>query len=71
MNRKNTFFPRSKMEKLLANFVDEVYSKHCTEIGLKLDVDTVSVPEMEVRYKTYILPQDFCEDEEVEDGEDD
>lgn len=61
---KTTFFPREKMEKVLARFVDEVYSKHCTEIGLKLDVDKVSIPEMEVRYKTYILPQDFSEEED-------
>ncbi len=63
---KTTFFPREKMEKVLARLVDEVYSKHCTEIGLKLDVDMVSVPEMEVHYKTYILPQDFSEEEDGE-----
>lgn len=63
-SKERTFFPREKMEKVLARFVDEVYSKRCTEIGLKLDVDMVSVPEMEVHYKTYILPQDFSEEEE-------
>lgn len=61
---KITFFTREKMEKVLAKFVDEVYSKHCTELELKLDVDMVSIPEMEVRYKTYILPQDFSEDDD-------
>lgn len=63
-SEETTFFPRKKMEKVLAMFMDEIYSKRCTEIGLKLDVDMVSVPEMEVRYKTYILPQDFSEEDD-------
>lgn len=66
-SKEPIFFSRKKMEKVLAKFVDEVYSKHCTEIGLKLDLDMESVPEMEVHYKTYILPRDFNEEDE-EDG---
>lgn len=57
MESKEVYLLREEVLKdYLTAVVEEVYSKHPTELHIQVDAELDSIPQMSVAYKTYIMP---------------